>query len=140
MKAREDGKKKQLKKPLEEKVDYSEFIKLFMYSDTGHLARFSFDIWTTLKTIADLVAPFSWIFLRDPRLKQAFELIYSVLREKRGELKQLSIKATEKEKYNKNLHQVIGDLEYYLTEVGIPIRNISKQELRKAFKKLGEEK
>ena len=127
-----------LKKPLMEKEDYPDFVRQMMYAESGQLIKFSFDVYQTLKTIADIIAPFSWLFIKDPRLKQAFELIHNVLKEKRAELSALQVKSELDVKYRKQLHNVISDLEYYLNETGLSINDLSKKDLQRVLR--GEEK
>ena len=69
---------------LKEKEDYPEFLKYVPIRTQSEkiLVRYAFDIWRTLRTVIDLLAPFAWIFLKNPKLKQAFQLLKEVVFEK----------------------------------------------------------
>jgi len=119
--------------PLKEKEDYA-FLQTFSDLNDEQKKEFireAFDVWKTLKTIADLIAPFAKIFLSDPRLKQAFQLLYSVIKDKSVKFANLEIKANQNRKYQQGVHQMISDLDFYFSEVGIPIRDVPKDKLRK---------
>jgi len=121
------------KQPLKENEDYTDFVEMFSdlsVEQQHQFVREAFDIWSTLKTIASLIAPFARLFLTDKRLKQAFELIFSVLKEKTAKLTSLQVAAAQNKQYNNNVHQMISDLEFALGESGLFVGDLPKDKLK----------
>lgn len=77
---------------LKEREDYGFFLETFerKSSKDHRFYRNAFDLWKTLRWVADVIAPFSWIIIKNPKLKVAFNLILQVLREKIPTMKKSS--------------------------------------------------
>ena len=103
-------------KLLKEKEDYTEFIEKFNPQTKREeaLLKTASAIMSLLKTVMDLIAPFANLFIKNPKLKQAFQLLTEAIQEKasisdvRGKLsnnKKLEINAESRKIIINSLNQ-----------------------------------
>lgn len=77
--------------PLKTMEDYPEFIKKLnpktqaeLEMITNGLYKEAKGLWSSIKVIVDLISPFVGWFVKNPKLKQAYNLLVEVLREKKA--------------------------------------------------------
>ena len=126
-------------RPLMEKEDYTEFVKLFnpKSSEDLRLARFAFDIWKILRKVIDLLGPYAYIFMKSPKLMLAYQLLTDVVKEKTSELK--GMKKEAEKLTNIPDHWILQDVEDYCLDNKINIKNLNKNEILNIAKQLRSE-
>ena len=127
--------------PLKTMEDYPEFLKTInprmqaeLETMANGLYKEASGLWNSIKTIVDLISPFIGWFVKNPKLKQAYNLLVEVIREKQAIYGDniITITAEEylKKKYSHYNKDLFEELESYLLDKGRSFDSYTENDIK----------